>query len=92
MRTVAVIIPVYNMEMYLEECLDSVLAQTLENFEIICINDGSSDTSPDILKRYAEKNECITVIDQENQGVSAARNAGLKSSDAEYVCFIVNFL
>ena len=88
MRTVAVIIPVYNMEKYLEECLDSVLAQTLENFEIICINDGSSDTSPDILKRYAEKNECITVIDQENQGVSAARNARLKSSDAEYVCFM----
>lgn len=88
MRTVAVIIPVYNMEKYLEECLDSVLAQTLKNFEIICINDGSSDASLDILTRYARKNECITVIDQKNQGVSAARNAGLQSADAEYVCFM----
>lgn len=88
MRTVAVIIPVYNMEKYLEECLDSVLAQTLKNFEIICINDGSSDGSLNILKEYSGKNECITVIDQVNQGVSAARNKGLQSANAEYVCFM----
>ena len=88
MKTVAVIIPVYNMEKYLKECLDSVIAQTLKNFEIICINDGSTDGSLNILQEYSKKNESLTVIDQKNQGVWAARNVGILSANAEYVCFM----
>ena len=57
MKTVSVIIPVYNMENYLEECLNSVISQTLNDFEIICINDGSTDSSLRILQKYAENNE-----------------------------------
>ena len=88
MKTVSVIIPVYNMENYLEECLNSVISQTLNDFEIICINDGSTDSSLRILQKYAENNEYITVINQTNQGVSAARNAGLLSAKSDYVCFM----
>ena len=69
MAKVSVIIPVYNTEKYLKECLDSVINQTFNDIEIICINDGSTDNSLDILKEYAKKDSRIIVITQENKGV-----------------------
>lgn len=88
MNTVAVIVPVYNMEKYLRQCLDSILEQTLFDFEIICINDGSTDDSLFILEEYKENYKCIRIINQENKGVFAARNVGLEVADAEFVCFM----
>ena len=74
MAKVSVIIPVYNVEKYLRECLDSVVNQTLKDIEIICVNDGSTDNSLEILKEYAQKDNRIIVIDKVNEGVSIARN------------------
>lgn len=85
---ISVIIPIYNMEKYLKECLDSALAQTLQEIELICINDGSSDGSLEILKQYALQNAKIVIINQINQGVAAARNAGLEKASGEFVCFM----
>ena len=65
---VSVVVPVYNVEQYLRQCLDSLINQTLKDIEIICVNDGSTDGSLDILKEYAEKDGRIKVIDQKNQG------------------------
>ena len=88
MPKVAVIIPVYNVEKYLPQCLDSVISQTLQDIEIICVNDGSTDNCGKILQEYAAKDKRITVIEQENKGLSSARNAGFAKSTAEYVSFI----
>jgi len=88
MVKVAVIIPVYNVETYLPQCLDSVINQTLSDIEIICVNDGSTDNSGEILAQYAVKEKRIKVINQQNQGLSAARNAGLKIATANYISFI----
>ncbi|TQR33742.1 glycosyl transferase [Campylobacter sp. MIT 99-7217] len=77
-KKVGVIIPIYNVEKYLEECLDSVLNQTYTNLEIILINDGSSDNSLEIAKKYALKDERIILIDKENAGQSVARNVGIE--------------
>lgn len=85
---ISVIIPVYNVEKYLEKCLDSVINQTYKNLEIICINDGSPDNSHTILEEYAKKDERIIVINQENAGVSAARNHGLDIATGEYIAFV----
>ena len=71
---ISVIIPVYNVSEYLPTCLDSVINQTYKNLEIICVNDGSPDNSAAILFEYAKKDSRIKVINQENQGVSLARN------------------
>lgn len=84
----SVIIPVYNVEKYLRNCLDSVINQTYKNLEIICINDGSPDNSLAILEEYAAKDERIIVINQENAGVSTARNAGLDRATGEYIAFV----
>ena len=86
--TVSVIIPVYNVEQYLEECLDSAVNQTLHDIEIICINDGSTDLSPEILEKYRVTDSRITVLDQENRGISAARNRGLQIARGEYIAFL----
>ena len=88
MSKVSVIIPVYNVEKYLRECLESVINQTLKDIEIICVNDGSTDNSLEILKEYAQKDERIVVISQENSGVSIARNVALDCAKGEYVCFM----
>lgn len=88
MYNISVIIPVYNVEKYLKECLDSVCNQTLKNIEIICVNDGSTDASPDILNEYAAKDDRIKIISQENQGLGAARNRGLEDASANYVYFL----
>jgi len=74
---ISVIIPVHNSEPYLKKCLDSIINQTLSEIEIICVNDGSTDNSLEILKGYAENDERVKIIDQENRGQGAARNTGM---------------
>lgn len=88
MTKVSIIVPVYNVEKYLSECLDSLISQTLSDIEIICINDGSKDSSLEILEKYAQKDKRIVVINQENSGVSTARNTGMKCANGEYIGFI----
>lgn len=85
---ISVIIPVYNTEKYLDKCLESVERQTLENIEIICVNDGSKDNSLEILKKHAEKDNRIKIIDQKNMGVSAARNSGIRAAKGQYITFV----
>lgn len=84
----SVIIPVYNVEDYLNECLDSVINQTLEDIEIICIDDGSTDNSPNILKEYQKKDSRIKIITKENGGQATARNLGIKEAQGEYIAFV----
>lgn len=88
MIRISVIIPVYNAEKYLRECLDSVVAQTLKEIEIICIDDGSEDSSMKILKEYAYKDTRIKVLHQKNMGVVSARKQGVSISSGEYIGFI----
>ena len=88
MPLVTVIVPVYNVEKYLAECLDSICAQTLKNIEIICMNDGSTDLSGDILAQYAARDSRIFVLNQENQGQSAARNNALDLARGKYISFV----
>ncbi len=88
MIKVSVIIPVYNMEKYLGQCLDSVLGQTLGEIEALCINDGSADTSLDILRQYQKRDQRVTIIDQQNQGVAKARNNGIRKAQGKYVIFM----
>ena len=85
---VSIIVPVYNVELYLEECIDSVINQTYENLEIIIVEDGSTDNSGMICDAYENKDERITVIHKENGGLSSARNAGLDSATGEYIYFL----
>ena len=88
MPKVSVIIPVYKVERYLPACLDSVLAQTFQDWEAICVNDGSPDKCGDILDEYAQRDKRIKVITQKNQGLSMARNNGLKQAKGEYIYFL----
>ncbi len=90
MPKVSVIIPVYNMERFIGACLDSVLNQTFSDFECICINDGSTDGTLQILKQYEQKDSRIKLIDQANQGGSAARNVGLNVAQGEWISFLDN--
>ena len=85
---ISLIIPVYNAANYLPKCLDSVIAQTYRNLEIICVNDCSPDNSLEVLQKYAQKDFRIRVIDKKNGGVSAARNDGLTAASGEYVMFV----
>jgi glycosyltransferase involved in cell wall biosynthesis len=85
MVKVSVVIPVYNVEDYLGECLDSVVNQTLSDIEVICVNDGSTDRSLEILNEYAARDSRITVIDQENGGHAVATNRGMKLAKGEYL-------
>lgn len=85
---ISVIIPVYNVEKYLEACLDSVIAQTYQDIEIILVNDGSTDSSPLICKKYAQKDARIRLIEKENGGLSDARNAGMAIASGNYYTFI----
>lgn len=84
----SVIIPVYNVEAYLQACLDSVLNQTFEDWEAICVNDGSTDNSAAILEEYGHKDGRFKIVSQSNGGLSAARNMGLKAAAGEYVLFL----
>ena len=88
MPKVSVIIPVYNSEKYISECLDSVLNQTFKDIEIICIDDGSTDKSFDILNRYNIKEKRITLLTQKNLGQSVARNKALEIAKGEYIYFL----
>ena len=85
---ISVIIPVYNVEKYLARCLDSILLQAYPAFEIICVDDGSTDNSPLILKKYARKDKRIKIVNQKNQGQSVARNKGLDIATGDYIYFI----
>lgn len=84
----SVIIPVFNTEKYLKECLDSILAQNFENMEILCINDGSTDKSEKILKDYEADNKNIRVISQKNLGYGAAVNVGIREATGKYISII----
>lgn len=88
MPTVSVIVPVYKVEKYLPRCLESVLVQTFTDFELICINDGSPDSCLQILESYAQRDKRIKVFSQENQGLSMARNNGLKQASGQYIYFL----
>ena len=85
---ISVIIPVYNAENFIAGCLESLAKQTLQEIEIICVNDGSSDNSLNILETFARKDERIKIITQKNQGVSAARNAGINLARGEFIGFV----
>ena len=85
---ISVIVPIYNAELYLDRCLKSIINNTYRNLEIICINDGSTDTSLNILESYKENDSRIIVISQENRGVSSARNKGLEIATGEYISFV----
>lgn len=88
MPLVSVIVPVYNVERYLGECLESILGQTFRDFEVILVDDGSTDKSGSICDEYAEKDARIKVFHQKNQGVSAARNFALSKATGRYVMFV----
>ena len=88
MVKVSVILPIYNEEKYLAQCLDSICGQTLKEIEIICVDDGSTDNSTHILKDYAKKDSRITLITQENQFAGAARNKGMACAVGKYLSFL----
>jgi len=85
---VSIIVPVYNVEPYLRQCLDSVLGQTFKNFEVLLVNDGSSDSSGDICREYVEKDSRFHYFEKENGGLSDARNYGIERAQGEYLTFI----
>lgn len=85
---ISFIIPIYNVQQFIPKCIDSILKQTIDNIEIILVNDGSTDDSLLVCKQYENKYGCIHVIDKENEGVAVARNVGIKNCKGKYVCFI----
>lgn len=85
---VSVIIPVYNMGKYIRECLDTVVAQSLKNIEIICVDDGSTDNSRSIISEYRQKDKRIILLTQENQGAGPARNNGIRHAKGEFIAFM----
>ena len=87
MSSVSVIVPVYNVREYLEKCLNSLVNQSLNDLEIICVNDGSTDNSLEILEKYAKDFPQIKILNQKNAGLSAARNAGIKAATGKYIGF-----
>lgn len=86
--TLSIIVPVYNSEKYISQCVDSLTSQSFKDIEIICINDGSKDSSLNILNDCAKKDSRIRVIDQPNQGVSATRNNGIRAAKGKYITFV----
>ena len=88
MPKLSVIVPVYNTEKYLRECIDSILAQTFRDFELILVDDGSTDGSGAICDEYAKQDERIRVIHQENGGITVARKSGVRAARGEYVTFV----
>ena len=88
MIKISVVVPIYNVEKYLAQCLDSILEQSLKDIEIICINDGSKDSSLEILKNYAQKNARILITDKENTGYGNSLNIGISSAQGEYIAII----
>ena len=86
--TISVIAPVYNTEKYLPRCIDSILAQTFTDFELLLIDDGSKDNSGAVCDEYASKDERVRVFHKENGGVSSARNVGLDNAKGEWITFV----
>ena len=85
---ISIIVPVYKVEKYIHECIDSILNQTLKNIEVILIDDGSPDECPRICDEYAHKDSRVIVIHQKNQGSSSARNSGIKVANGKYLAFV----
>ncbi|GET12936.1 hypothetical protein SN811_14360 [Ligilactobacillus agilis] len=85
---ISIIVPVYNVEGYLPACLESILAQTFSDFEVILINDGSTDRSAKICREFAQKDERIRLVTQENKGQALTRNRGLDYAQGEYITFV----
>ncbi len=85
---VSFVIPVYNVAPYISECIESIQSQFFNTLEIICVNDGSTDGSKDILDKFADKDERVKVVNKANGGVSSARNAGIKLATGKYLCFV----
>ncbi len=85
---ISVIVPIYNVEQYLDRCIKSIVNQTYRNLEIILVDDGSPDSCPDICDKWAEKDDRIVVIHQKNAGLSAARNSGLDMANGEFISFV----
>lgn len=88
MAVVSIIVPVYNVEKYLNKCVDSILGQTFEEFELILVNDGSTDGSPSICRGYADKDKRVRYITQDNMGPGRARNVGIAAAEGKYILFI----
>lgn len=88
MAKVSVIIPIYKVEKYLSRCLDSVVNQTLDDIEIVLVDDGSPDSCPEICDRYAKKDSRIKVIHKKNEGLGYARNSGMLIATGEYIAFL----
>lgn len=85
---VSVILPVYNTAFYLTKCLDSIIRQTFKNIEIICVNDGSTDECPAILKDFAARDKRVKIINQENRGLAVSRNVGIEAAKGRYITFV----
>lgn len=85
---ISIIVPIYNVENYLRQCLDSIMSQTYQNFECLLINDGSPDNSADICREYVEKDSRFRYFEKENGGVASARNLGIERSKGQYITFI----
>ena len=88
MPKITVIIPIYNAELYLERCIDSIVNQSFKDIELICVNDGSTDNSEQIIKKYQDNHNNIILISKKNEGVSVARNIGLEKSNSDYIYFV----
>lgn len=85
---ISIIVPIYKVEKYIRQCVDSIISQTLKDIEIILVDDGSPDNCPSICDEYAKKDNRVRVVHKENGGLISARKAGLESSSGEYVCFV----
>ena len=88
MPLVSIIVPIYNVEQYLVECLDSLVGQTYDNVEILAIDDGSTDSSYAVLKEYVAQHRQVRAFHQENAGAAVARNWGVDEAKGKYVCFV----
>ena len=85
---ISVIIPVFNVEKYLDKCMESVLTNTYRDLEVICVNDGSTDRCPEILRKWKERDLRVIIVNQENRGVVRVRNSGLDAATGEYIAFV----
>ncbi|MDR2834406.1 MAG: glycosyltransferase, partial [Streptococcaceae bacterium] len=85
---ISIIVPVYNVEKYLPQCMDSLLNQTLTNIEIILVDDGSPDNCPAMCDEYAKQDNRVKVVHKENGGLGYARNSGLEIANGEYITFV----
>lgn len=88
MVKVSIVIPVYNVESYLRQCIDSVLNQSYQNLELVLVDDGSKDSSPAICDEYAAKDSRVVVVHKANGGAAAARNDGIRKATGDYVTFL----